>query len=85
MLCQQRGPKAALEYARARERLLGREDGRCASADMVAEALGGDGEGKEQVVAFLEGGFAAWQAKGFGEDARLTEGYDRRLWEEGMD
>ena len=74
MLCQQRGPKAALEYARTRERLLGSDKGKCQNAD------GGEG----QKVAFLEGGFAAWQQAGYGVDEKLTEGYNKQLWDEEM-
>ncbi|KAL9083044.1 MAG: hypothetical protein Q9159_006023 [Coniocarpon cinnabarinum] len=112
MLCQQRtllnrlsGPKAALEYARTRERLLGSEKGRVftgpiedvkSSKDQDESAEGDVGqwvgvldskqsssERKEHKLTRLSG-FAAWQQAGYGEDARLTEGYDKRLWDEDM-
>ncbi|KAI9671104.1 MAG: hypothetical protein M1831_005190 [Alyxoria varia] len=74
MLSQQRGPSAALRYARERERLLGKDNGKCLA----------EGEGETdgaQKVCVLERGFGAWLQL-YGEDERLTEGYDRRLWEE---
>ncbi|KAF2125036.1 Rhodanese-like protein [Dothidotthia symphoricarpi CBS 119687] len=65
-LSQQRGPSAALRYLRERERLIGG---------------GGEGkEGKEQKVLVLRGGFGEWQEK-YGEDERLTEGFQKDLWE----
>ena len=42
-----------------------------------------EGETSGQIVAYLDGGFASWQSEGFAEDERVTEGYDKRLWEEG--
>lgn len=92
MLCQQRGPKAALEYARTRERLLGPEKGRCFTdkevriwepgLEIEGSAVGTDERtGTGQVVAVLDGGFYAWRQAGYGEDERLTEGYDKELWE----
>lgn len=66
-LSQQRGPGAALRYLREKERLAG-----------------GSGEEKEgrQRVYVLKGGFTEWQEK-FGEDASLTEGYQKDVWEFG--
>jgi len=66
-LSQQRGPSAALRYARERARMLGKEE---------------DGkEGKKQEVCVLEGGFAMWQSK-YGKDERVTEGYVKDLWDD---
>jgi rhodanese-related sulfurtransferase len=64
-LSQQRGPSAALRYARERQRLLS-----------TGKA---EGEGQQQQVYVLEGGFTMWQAK-YGEDEKLTEGYVRDIW-----
>ncbi|KAF2198673.1 Rhodanese-like protein [Delitschia confertaspora ATCC 74209] len=45
--------------------------------------LGGGKKGKkEQRVVVLEGGFTKWQEK-YGEDKRLTEGYQKDIWEFG--
>lgn len=67
-LSQQRGPAAALRYARERERLS--EKG---GEDSAAK--------KSQEVCVLVGGFNMWQAK-YGEDERLTEGYVKDVWED---
>jgi len=67
-LSQQRGPSAALRYARERARMLGKEE----------EEEGG--EGKKQEVCVLEGGFTMWQSK-YGEDEKLTEGFVKDLWD----
>ena len=64
-LSQQRGPKAALTYARERAGLAGK--------------LLGDAEKKNQEICVLEGGFNMWQAK-YGEDDRLTEDYAKDIW-----
>jgi rhodanese-related sulfurtransferase len=70
MLSQQRGPKAALAYARAKQR-VGEKDGGGSES----------GEGKvEQEVCVLEGGFGSWQAR-YGEDERLTADYQPDIWE----
>jgi rhodanese-related sulfurtransferase len=66
-LSQQRGPSAALKYARGREELAGK--------------LFGGGEKKNQEVCVLVGGFSMWQAK-YGEDERLTEGYVKDIWDD---
>lgn len=55
-LSQQRGPGAALRYARERERM----------GLKVRKVIGGEGEGegegeKGQEVCVLEGGFVEWQ------------------------
>jgi rhodanese-related sulfurtransferase len=66
-LSQQRGPSAALKYARGREELAGK--------------LFGGGEKKNQEVCVLVGGFSMWQAK-YGEDERWTEGYVKDIWDD---
>lgn len=66
-LSQQRGPSAALKYAREREELAGK--------------LLGDSEKKDQEICVLVGGFNMWQAK-YGEDKRLTEEYEKDIWED---
>jgi rhodanese-related sulfurtransferase len=66
-LSQQRGPSAALRYAREREGLAGK--------------VVGDAEKKEQEICVLIGGFNMWQAK-YGEDKRLTEDYAKDIWED---
>lgn len=66
-LSQQRGPSAALRYARARE-------------DMIGKSLAGN-EKNEQEICVLDGGFTMWQAK-YGEDERLTEDYAKDIWED---
>jgi rhodanese-related sulfurtransferase len=71
-LSQQRGPSAALRYLRERERMSEKERGRKQE---------GGGEVKEQVVYVLEGGFVKWQEQ-FGEDTRLTEGYQKDIWQD---
>jgi rhodanese-related sulfurtransferase len=69
-LSQQRGPSAALRYLRERERL---------DPGKVEEE---EGEGKVQRVYVLKGGFTEWQEK-YGEDQKLTEGYQKDIWEFG--
>jgi rhodanese-related sulfurtransferase len=66
-LSQQRGPSAALRYARARE-------------DMDGKLLG-EAENKSQDICILDGGFSMWQAK-YGEDKRLTENYVKDIWDD---
>jgi len=85
MLSQQRGPKAALMYARAKQAAVEREQGDDGRDD---EDEGGDADGRAaqtgkiggQEVCVLEGGFGNWQAL-YGEDVKLTEGYVKDLWE----
>jgi len=77
MLSQQRGPSAALKYARERTRLLG--DG--VVSDGQDGVVDEGSKRKEQKVVVLEGGFQGWQALGYGEDEGLTEGYVRDIWE----
>lgn len=66
-LSQQRGPSAALRYAREREGLAGK--------------LVGDAEKRNQEICVLVGGFHMWQAK-YGEDERLTENYVKDIWDD---
>jgi rhodanese-related sulfurtransferase len=82
MLSQQRGPSAALSYARAKAEQVAKE----------RKAEGGDGksdddeDGKDilriggQEVCVLQGGFGQWQSR-YGKDKRLTDGYVKELWE----
>ena len=67
-LSQQRGPGAALRYLRERDAKSGK--GRDGQPDTV------------QKVFVLEGGFTKWQEK-YGEDERLTEAYQKDIWEMG--
>ncbi|KAF2662662.1 Cdc25 family phosphatase-like protein Ibp1 [Lophiostoma macrostomum CBS 122681] len=69
-LSQQRGPSAALRYLREKKRLD--PQSRTESKD----------KGKEQKVVVLQGGFTEWQEM-FGEDERLTEGFQKDIWEFG--
>lgn len=66
-LSQQRGPSAALKYARGRQELAGK--------------VVGDAEKRNQEVCVLDGGFSMWQAK-YGEDERLTENYVKDIWDD---
>ncbi|KAI8938574.1 hypothetical protein NX059_004453 [Plenodomus lindquistii] len=85
-LSQQRGPSAALRYLREKERLEGEgvEDG-AEEKEGETDEKGQEGEGdgkKKQKVYVLKGGFTEWQEK-FGEDPKLTEGYQKDIWEFG--
>ena len=64
-LSQQRGPSAAFRYARERENLK--------------EKDAKNFQGKQQEICVLVGGFTMWQAK-YGEDERLTEAYQKDIW-----
>jgi rhodanese-related sulfurtransferase len=66
-LSQQRGPSAALRYAREREGFAGK--------------LPGDAGKKDQEICVLVGGFNMWQAR-YGVDTRLTEDYAKDIWED---
>jgi Cdc25 family phosphatase len=85
MLSQQRGPKAALAYARAKHRAQQKEarEAKEAAAEEEEEAKRVDAEEKnqspKQEVCVLDGGFGAWQAT-FGEDPRLTADYQPDIW-----
>jgi rhodanese-related sulfurtransferase len=67
MLSQVRGPKAALAYARARQR---------------TEETKGEEKTRStmQEVCVLEGGFGSWQPR-YGDDPRLTADYQPDLWD----
>ncbi|KAF2275598.1 uncharacterized protein EI97DRAFT_450816 [Westerdykella ornata] len=94
-LSQQRGPSAALRYLREKRRLDG-EGSVSISGGVVKEGFEKvDGEGKEglaegegkgkkkvQKVLVLEGGFTKWQ-EAYGSDERLTEGWQKDIWEWG--
>ena len=43
--------------------------------------LGKESGNQEQRVCVLEGGFTMWQAR-YGEDASLTEGYVKDIWQD---
>lgn len=70
MLSQQRGPKAALAYARAKQ-----------YADDKASSGRSEMDQKQvqQEICVLEGGFGSWQAR-YGEDERLTADYAPDIW-----
>ncbi|KIW66351.1 hypothetical protein PV04_05687 [Phialophora macrospora] len=80
MLSQQRGPKAALAYARAKQRAQHKEarDAKEAAAEEEVEAKETN-QSPQQEVCVLDGGFGAWQAT-FGEDPRLTADYQPDIW-----
>lgn len=84
-LSQQRGPSAALQYIRERERLLPSLQ-KAASAAAATSSEEGTGEEKakpvQQKVYVLDRGFVGWQEV-YGTDERLTEGYRKELWEDG--
>ncbi|KAJ9625215.1 Cdc25 phosphatase Ibp1 [Knufia peltigerae] len=71
MLSQQRGPRAALMYARAKRAHSSKEQKAEQSDEEVAQGA--------QEVCVLEGGFGQWQAQ-FGEDPRLTADYVPDIW-----
>lgn len=94
-LSQQRGPSAALRYLREKQRLDPgsaveskgevREEGVGKSDDGKQEEGDVTGEGaavQKQRVYVLRGGFTEWQEK-YGEDEKLTEGYQKDIWEFG--
>lgn len=87
-LSQQRGPSAALRYLREKER-LDPGAGVQSKGEVKEEGVGekgeggeGQGGGKKQTVYVLKGGFTEWQQK-YGEDEKLTEGYQKDIWEFG--
>jgi len=66
MLSQQRGPSAALRYARERDRLLGKKGRVLPTVPELSEEEEGDSDGKQergQTVVVLQGGFDAWQQR----------------------
>lgn len=70
-LSQQRGPSAALSYLGEKERV-----------SPVKKDKASEEQEQKQQVYVLEGGFVKWQEK-YGEDERLTEGYEKDIWEFG--
>ncbi|KAH7379638.1 Rhodanese-like domain-containing protein [Pyrenochaeta sp. MPI-SDFR-AT-0127] len=89
-LSQQRGPSAALRYLREKQRL---DPG--SGVESKREVKEGEGEvqkeadvgaeqraKKKQKVYVLRGGFTEWQEK-YGADERLTEGWQKDIWEFG--
>jgi rhodanese-related sulfurtransferase len=85
-LSQQRGPSAALRYLRERERL---DSGGVESKGEVQEQSENvenegkaESKGKKQKVVVLRGGFTEWQEK-YGSDEKLTEGWQKDIWEYG--
>ncbi|KAF2864422.1 Rhodanese-like protein [Piedraia hortae CBS 480.64] len=70
-LSQQRGPASALRYLRERDCMVenGKVGKRSDGADVRAA----------QKVYLLDGGFTKWQEI-YGEDAELTEGYVKDIW-----
>jgi rhodanese-related sulfurtransferase len=84
-LSQQRGPSAALRYLREKERLEGGEgegkSGESKEKEGKEEEEEEEGKRKQKVVV-LKGGFTEWQEK-FGRDSRLTEGWEKGIWEDG--
>ncbi|KEF59813.1 uncharacterized protein A1O9_04661 [Exophiala aquamarina CBS 119918] len=92
MLSQQRGPKAALMYARAKQRAEDKalaEAAKVAAQEKASQKPDEDGDDvskknnqgtkPEQQVCVLEGGFGSWQAR-YGEDPRLTADYVADIW-----
>lgn len=75
-LSQQRGPWAALRYARRRNG----EKEAAADADATKE---GAQEGKQEIFV-LEGGFTEFQ-RAFKDDPQLVEKWDKEVWEEDWD
>lgn len=75
MHSQQRGPRAALTYARARARDTEKQTrSGTTKTSASSDSLGG------QRVCVLEGGFGSWQ-QAYGDDASVTEAYQKDLWE----
>jgi rhodanese-related sulfurtransferase len=68
-LSQQRGPKAALRYLREKDR--------------ISKTTGEAEDAKKQEVKVLKGGFVEWQEK-YGTDKRLTDAYEKDIWESGF-
>jgi Cdc25 family phosphatase len=83
-LSQQRGPSAALRYLREKERLDPTSILE-SKGEVKEEGVGKSEEGEKkgtQRVYVLRGGFTEWQEK-YGEDKKLTEGYQKDIWEFG--
>jgi Cdc25 family phosphatase len=85
-LSQQRGPSAALRYLREKRRLgpdaVRKEAESEGKGEEEVKSREDEAKGKEQKVVVLEGGFTKWQEK-YGEDKRLTEAYQKDIWEFG--
>lgn len=93
-LSQVRGPAAAARYVAEKGRREGevqgegKEDGEVGKGGEDEEGIEGKegievGKGKgKQVVYVLQGGFTQWQEK-YGQDERLTEGWQKDIWEFG--
>lgn len=90
MLSQQRGPKAALMYARAKQRADEKalaEAAKAAAQEENSQKPSDDDASKKadqdkiptQQVCVLEGGFGWWQSR-YGEDPRLTADYVPDIW-----
>lgn len=83
MLSQQRGPKAALTYARAKayevekQKVVKHQE---TDTDESKEIEQGSGKIGGQEVCVLEGGFDNWR-RFYAEDAKLTDGYIKDLWD----
>lgn len=69
MLSQQRGPRAALRYARAKQSHEAKEQ----------KLEQGEEKKPAQEICVLQGGFGLWQAQ-YGEDPRLTADYVPDIW-----
>ncbi|KIV89644.1 hypothetical protein PV10_07031 [Exophiala mesophila] len=83
MLSQQRGPTAALRYARAKQRADDKDTRSTQTSSQVAAQTPEEGESNKshvQEVCVLEGGFESWQSR-YGEDSRLTVDYQPDLWD----
>lgn len=68
MLSQQRGPSAALRYARERQRLLGKR-GKIVQSMPSSDEEGRDVAQDGQTVVILQGGFDAWQQRSVASEA----------------
>lgn len=83
MLSQQRGPKAALMYARAKayevEKQKAERDPESETHESK-EIEQGSGKIGGQEVCVLEGGFDNWR-RFYGEDVKLTNDYIKDLWD----
>ena len=83
MLSQQRGPTAALRYARAKQRADDKDTRSTQTSSQGAAQTPEEGESNKshvQKVCVLEGGFDSWRSR-YGEDSRLTVDYQPDLWD----
>jgi rhodanese-related sulfurtransferase len=74
-LSQQRGPRAALQYIRERDRLVSKKESSQGQESGATRT-------EQQQVLVLDQGFVGWQEE-YGKDEQLTEGYRWELWKEG--